>query len=300
MKKGKPRYFKQNNSSWFTEYAHRWPSEALAMGYAMACVEVVSQNREQAGLLYSNMLKAWAKPGTSDLYNKVISQIANTEIEEWKEIVKHPESVIESDVNEPWIKAAEMLGNTEATKEVVEGEWGVKTDKVEEEFPETWDLLMLIIEFILKGFNRKQDTEKGKYKVIPSTSPPWLLLAVMCRTGFESKNITSSTMRRLFKVRNIKGKDYDFEEILTMQPWSRKHRWVASAAKEAKMTLRHDNKFLDAAWLWYQCRIVHLGIEKFLDSEADKLNYPDLKNVQKEVQLCDKAIGYQRFGQTLD
>jgi len=214
MKKCQHRYFKQNNSSWFTEYAHRWPSEALAIGYAMACVEVVSQNMEQAGLLYTDILKAWAKPGASALYNQVISRIPNTEKEEWKEIVKHPESVIESDMNEPWIKAADLLGNPDLTNEIVEGKWGVETDTVEEEFPETWDLLTLISEFILKGFNRKQDTKKGKYKVIPSMSPPWLLLAVMYRTGFESKKITLSTMRRIFKVRNIKGKDYDFEEIL--------------------------------------------------------------------------------------
>jgi len=287
-------------NSWFTKYAHRWPDAALPMAYAMACVEVVSKNSEKASSIYKNILKAWVKPETNDLYIEVTSRMSNSEVEEWKELIRHPESLIKSDINEPWIKFPLALQDEDYIKSFLEENFEIDSDSVEEEFPGVVNLFKLIYEFIFVGFNREIEIKKGKYRVIPTLSPPWLLLSVIYRTGFESKNITLDKMRKIYKVRKIKGKIYDFEEVMTKQPMSYRHRWVVAAAKQTKVVLHHDKKFINAAWLWYQCRVVHPGIEGFLDSEAEKGNHLDLKNIQKEIQVCDHAIGYQRRGSTLD
>ena len=300
MKIRPPKFIKNDANSWFGEYAHRWPDAALPMAYAMACVEVVYQNSEKAGLIYKDILKAWVKPETSKLYEEVVSKMSNSEIKRWKELIKHPESVIKSDVNEPWEKLPLALQDEKYMKSFLEENFEIKSKAIEHDYPGAVDLLRLICEFILVGFNREIETKQGKYKVTPTLSPPWLLLSVMYRTSFESKNVTLDRMQKMYKVRKVKGKIYDFEQVLTTQPMSRMHREIAKYRQRKNISLRHDSKFLDSAWLWFQCRVVHSGIEAFLDSEAQKGSLLDLKNVQKDVKICDDAIGYQTKGITLD
>ena len=72
MKSQRSKHPTIRDNSWFTEYAHRWPDAALPMAYAMACVEVVSQNSKQAGSIYKDILEAWVKPETNELYKQVI------------------------------------------------------------------------------------------------------------------------------------------------------------------------------------------------------------------------------------
>ena len=122
MGKARSRYTKSKKGSWFTEHSHRWPSEALALGYAMACVEVVSQNSERAGAIYKRIFDAWAKPETNELYEYVIDKIPNMEIKKWKDLVIHPESIIKSDVNEPWTDFVETVKVPDFGREIIE-EW---------------------------------------------------------------------------------------------------------------------------------------------------------------------------------
>lgn len=299
MEKARSRYAKHKKGSWFTEHSHRWPSEALALGYAMACVEVVSQNSKRAGVIYQRIFDAWAKPETNELYDYVITKIPNMEIKRWKDLVIHPESIIKSDVNEPWTGFVETVKVPDFGKEIIE-EWGIYLDTFDKDYPGAYDLIQLVFQFILVGFNRENEIEQGIYRVIPSNSHPWLWLAVMVRTAFESKNITLESTRNIYIKRKIKGKEYDFEEIMTKKPMSRKHRMVVATCKDLNMLLHHDRKFIKSAWIWYQCRVVHSGIEDYLNSEADKGNILDLKNIQKQLQPCDHASGYTPKGSTLD
>jgi len=301
MKIWLPKFIKNNEDSWFTDYAHRWPDAAMPMGYAMACIEVVASSSGEAGNIFKELVKAWSKPGTDELYNVVISRMSNSEMEEWKELIKHPESIIKSDINEPWEELKSALECPDFSKSIVRGKWKINVDNVETKYPDVWNITKLVVEFILIGFNRDVDVQQGKYKVVPTFSPPWLILLVMLRTAFESKNITTEKMNKLYKAKKIKGEIYNFEEVLTLKPMSYMHRQVAKNRQRKNVKLHHDSKFLDAAWLWYQCRIVYSSINEFLIKETDKGKEKlDLKNVQKEVQLCDKAIGYKKKGVTLD
>ena len=74
------KFIRNKDNSWFGKYAHRWPDAALPMAYAMACIEVVSQYSDKAGLIYKGILKAWIKPETNELYKEVISRMSNSEI----------------------------------------------------------------------------------------------------------------------------------------------------------------------------------------------------------------------------
>ncbi len=57
------------------------------MGYAMACVEIVSENSERAGAIYRDMLDAWGKPGIKTLYNELISVIPELEKRTWRKML---------------------------------------------------------------------------------------------------------------------------------------------------------------------------------------------------------------------
>jgi hypothetical protein len=51
-----------DNTSWFGENAYRWPSTALPVAYAMACVEVASKSSERLALFftkYRSMRQTW-------------------------------------------------------------------------------------------------------------------------------------------------------------------------------------------------------------------------------------------------
>ncbi|MFC1951545.1 hypothetical protein ACFLYI_00695 [Chloroflexota bacterium] len=132
---------KQKKGSWFTEHSHRWTSEALALGYAMACVEVVSQNSERARIIYQSIFDAWTKPETSKLYDYVITKIPNKDLKKWKDMVKHPESVYRSDVNEPWGDFVKMVEDSGQVQEYIEEEFGINLDSFDIDYPGAYNLV---------------------------------------------------------------------------------------------------------------------------------------------------------------
>ncbi len=85
MKKGK-RTKKSNrrSESWFGEYAHRWPPDALSMGYAMACVEIVAKYSDKASVIYQEIIDTWGKPGIQASYNEIFSLFPSSEKEDLK------------------------------------------------------------------------------------------------------------------------------------------------------------------------------------------------------------------------
>jgi hypothetical protein len=42
-----------DNTSWFRDTPHYWAEASLPLAYAVACVEVVSESSEKAGVLYN-------------------------------------------------------------------------------------------------------------------------------------------------------------------------------------------------------------------------------------------------------
>jgi len=159
------------------------------------------------------------------------------------------------------------------------------------------NLFTLILEFIIVGFNREGDIAKGKCRVLPSHNPPWLILAIMYRTAFDSHKITLDRLGKIYKVRKVKDKLLDFEEILTKQPNSRMHRWMVSGGKKAGMVLKHDDVFMKSAWRWYQCRVVYSSIEDFCNKQAEVVLL-DPKNIYKEIRPFDEAVGYGKHSKS--
>jgi hypothetical protein len=134
---------------------------------------------------------------------------------------------------------------------------------------------------------------KGKCKVLPKDNPPWLLLAIVNRTLSEHSKIKMDDMRKTFKVVRKGDKTIDYEAILTGAPTNREHRRLVAYSKSMKLKLKHDKKFLDAAMLWFQCRVKYTSIEKYCDAQAARGKILDPKNVYKEIKPCDKAVGYR-------
>jgi hypothetical protein len=56
-----------DNTSWFRDTPHYWAEASLPLAYAVACVEVVSESSERAGVLYNKIVEAWSAPGCADI-----------------------------------------------------------------------------------------------------------------------------------------------------------------------------------------------------------------------------------------
>ncbi len=52
-----------NNTTWFRGDPHRWATASLPLAYAVACVEVVSKESNEAGAIYQQIIEAWGNPG---------------------------------------------------------------------------------------------------------------------------------------------------------------------------------------------------------------------------------------------
>ena len=296
MKQEKHKVRNIANPSWFGDSKHYWPPDALGLARAMALVETVAVNSKQAGDIYQKIYDAWRKPGINKVYDEIISEVPDSLKEEWKQNLKYPELTIQNGVNKPYndyINLVNEPGFENLLPKVAEQLLSISHAKPEH-LDDLANLFKLIIEFVIVGFNRKTDIEKGKCRVLPSINPPWLNLAIMYRTAFDSHNITLDRLRKIYKVRKVKNRIYDFEDVLTKQSNSRMHRWMVSGGKQAGMVLRHDDKLMESAWRWYQCRVVCSSIYKFCDEqEADGIIL-DSKNIDKEIRPYDEAVGYKR------
>lgn len=265
------------------------------MGYAMACVEVVASCSPHAGEIYRELVNAWAAPDVKGFYEQVMATLPEQDVEDWKGQFRNPELAFLPDPNKPFkdvLGVGASVENTEFNDAVLKALQG------EESTPEATaaaTVFGLVFAFIIAGFNREQDLERDIVRVLPTTEPPWLMSMVLYRSGLEYGGITPERLDRIYKVGKVKDKTVNFEEVMTQEPMSRLHRKVVEASKKASLKLHHDNKSLDAAWVWYQSRVVHATVEDLLEAEWDKGDYEvDLKNLQKLVKLCDDAIGYQK------
>lgn len=143
-----------------------------------------------------------------------------------------------------------------------------------------------INDFIKIGFNSTQ----GKQKVLPSNAS-WLCVAIGLRSlvDFSVDRPDWDT----YKLVEFSGKTYDFTNALDGESRNRKYRRNVDVFQSKGWRLKLDRTIKQAAFRWYQCRVVHKSIEDFLDAEADKGNIKlDLKNIQKEIRVCDEATGY--------
>ena len=270
-----------DDRSWFRETPHYWAEASMPLAYAVACVEVVCKSSEKAGIVYDKIVDAWSAPRMRVVFDDIASMIPESGKEKIKDALLHPETELSPDPNRPFKDLERLFTGVEIDGELINTE-------------EAAGLENLITEFIIVGFNRESDIEKGRYRVVPSEKAPWLIWAVAIGTALESEKITLEKLTRFYKVGKHKGKVIDFQKVLKGQPMSRLHRKMVASSKAVNLKLKNDRTIMKAARRWYKCRVVYPSIDKFCDDEPEKEIMLDPKNVDKQIRPCDDAVGYIR------
>jgi len=232
-------------------------------------------------MLYDKIVKAWSESGVKAVSETIGSMIGESGREKIREAAMHPERELLPDPSRPFRELETMFQGVEVKREFFKAE-------------ETGRLEALISEFIIVGFNRESDMEKGRCRVMPDENAPWLIWAVGIRTALDSHKLTLERVRDFYKVRKHKGKTVDFQKVLTEQPMSRLHRRIVASAKAVDLRLKNERTIVAAAERWYECRVVHRNIRAFCDAESWKGLILDPKNVDKQIRPCDDAVGYIR------
>ena len=264
-------------TSWFGENAYRAPDAAKPILYAVACLEVVLENSEKARAILDQIVEAWSKPGIHSVYEKLICNVSEEEKEELQKIIKNAPDLLEEDPNKPFENLGETLTQTDVTYEDIESH----LESPEElQWLEDWEnIAILILELVIVGFNREEEATKGIYKVVPSEESRWLILAIVFRSLFEHKHIPFDNSKTAL------------EKMSAESNANRKYRRLVARAKKIGMKLTNDRIYMDAARRWYQCRIVHTSIDKYIAAGAEGYLL-DRENLRKQIRLCDKAVGY--------
>ena len=159
-RKFKPRS-KTVTASFFTDHAHRWPEAGEPMAYAMACVEVVIDCSPLGRDLYQELVKAWSAPGVKAFYEQFMAEVPEDEVEGWKEGLMHPELMLLPDPNKPFLQiagAGSSLQSVPGSDEIVKALEGEESTA---EVSDTAELFGLVFAFIIEGFNRESDLERG-------------------------------------------------------------------------------------------------------------------------------------------
>jgi len=86
-------------------------------------------------------------------------------------------------------------------------------------------------------------------------------------------------MIKNYKTVHNGDKTIDYEAILTGSPTNRERRRLMKYTKSMKLKLEHDKKYLDAAYLWYQCRVRYSSVEKYCNSQTHRTKMLDPKNI---------------------
>ena len=194
-----------DNTSWFRGTPHYWAEAWLPLAYAVACVEVVCESSERARIICKRIIEAWSDAGIKAVSREIESIIPESGKTKIKDALLHPESELLPDPNRPFKDLEKLFKSIEVDGELFEAQ-------------ETAKLEHLISEFIIIGFNRESDIEKGRYRVIPSEKAPWLIWAVVIRTALEGYKITFERVRDFYKVKKRKGKIIDYQKVLKEQP----------------------------------------------------------------------------------
>jgi hypothetical protein len=293
-KSHKDAFTEPKDKSWFKNDPYRWSQASLPFAYATACVEVVINESGKAREIYSDLVKAWGKTNTKDIYEKITAEVPESEKERVKEAFLHPEKELYPDPNKPFIEFEKIVKSfdlSEADLEAIDKNLKFSKDDLKE-FTKMFDMVILYLEFVKVGFNRETDVDKDKLKVSPLNQVPWLMMAVLIKSIFDYYGITIEKLSRFFNVKKYKGKVIDFHKVLTEETMSRWHRKLVASGKAVNMTLKNDRTIKEAAEIWYQCRVVYSSVAKYCDAQSEKGILLNPKNIEGQIKPCDKAVGY--------
>jgi len=232
--------------SYFGNHGHHWPTAAYPFAYAMACIEVVLKNSDEAKAVFQKIVDAWQNPVMIKACSQLVNEIpgADTLNQKVQDAIVRPETVFLPDPNQVFKPFENINAEIEAIIEnLPDDETNTQLTPDEEEgFTQIFNTIMLVFEFITVGFNRKSDIETGNLKVFMNGNAPWLMWGVMFRSSFDSYNITLEKLHQFYQVRKDedKNKILDFEIIMTEQRNSAWYRKVVDSCQAVNLKLKND------------------------------------------------------------
>ncbi|GAI27412.1 unnamed protein product, partial [marine sediment metagenome] len=247
------------------ESAHYWPELMLPFPIAIACTQVVLENSEKAKLLYDDAVEAWKRPDCQKALSEV--RIPFSSCLEAK-IALNSKNI--SDWEDPLDELKERYRDSENFKFLIEK----------------------INQFILVGFNREADREKGKYRVKPKEAI-WLFYSVFIGT-FVDHGVNNPDFNKT-KVFEFGGQLLDLSTLMDGTINNRVHRKRVNLYRKHGWKLRHDNKLIKKAKLWYQVRVIFSGPKEYCCSkDFISEETPDPDDILKEIKICDEALSNQK------
>ena len=251
-----------------TETTLFWPPEALPFAYALACVDIVLLRSPEAEAAYHRAIKVLELPGNQALLRDAISEHENTQ----------------KDIGN-FIRAIE--------KGSALPQMNIKHQY--ESDPDYKHYIERVLEFIRVGFNRQEDQDNERHKVIAEKTR-FLFSVVVIRTIVEYCKV---------KLENWnKYRPDAIDRVMTgPDPTKRRERnYIRLKRKEIRQIYKcykwvrlHNVKLLEIADHWYQSRVVFSGPEEYCREHYKKTGiWLDSGNVDGEIATIDHATGYPR------
>lgn len=240
----------------------RYPPETMQFVLSSACLLVVLESSEKVREAYIKIVESYKLPEMQALFKTIKEKMPSSK-ESLKTMRENPKE------GKPWDRIVhyseglqnKVVGNFEGFDKWVDVESNVIVSK---DYSYWYGL---IEELIKVGFNNADNQAKGTYKVTIKGAQQ-LAIAIQARSYSDYRNANLIVDEDGIKGINIDSSFYDLENLTNIKPTSRKYRRMATRLKASGYPLRHDNDIMDTAKLWYQCRVVHPTIEKYLDAEA--------------------------------
>lgn len=261
--------------------AHHWPFESLEYLYAVACVETVLRYSEAANSIYDEIVGAWKFPGCQALLKGFndCSEVTNNWIVKAFKALENGKPL--RDWPHEWPETYFKFAPTYFEGEPHNDDWEYLLDSMDE--------------FIFVGFNRQIDLDNETYKVIPDNSP-LLKSAIIFLSRAENAKVKPEDFR--YRQTRIDGILYDIDAIMaekpTADPGRNIYRTLINTYQQYGFKLKHNDKLLEYAELWYKSRVSPGTIEACRDEFANQGIYLERSNVETVIADCDRATGYPR------
>ena len=266
----------------------RYAPETMPFVYSAACLMVIVQQIDEAKGIYQKIVNCYELPEMVSMFDAMIQRMPLQQ-----ESVKE---LLETNKDKKSLERIMLFWEKQKKKVVGDFGWIKPWADVEHNELKSKDFKYwfdLVDELIKVGFNSKDNQRKGKYKVNIKKAEP-LLLAILYRSYADYRGAELIVDANGIIGMRDGGKFYDLSKVFNVKLGSRRWRRDATRLKKAGYTLTHDKIINRIAETWYKCRIVYPSVEKYVDAQSFEGNLLELKNVEKEVKLCDDALGYKR------
>jgi len=258
-------------------YPSKTLPEARILNYADACVQVVLNQSEAAKRLYSFIVKAWGLPGCQPLISEFRRCIPDTG--------NHLDQILRAipDTNQTPKRLQEAIAKLDL-----------------EHNTDYQKLLNCISFFIIAFFNRRSDLGNDKPKIVPK-SCPYLFQAIHIESLLEYYQRLKQMDRENGRIKEegdspyhqLGGQLFHFAVLMATDHTTRKERELkqkaVSGLREMRFSLRHSQKTLDGAEMWYRARVLCNTA-----SEAADYYRIDATDLSKRIEPYDDATGWPR------